>query len=80
VTKKKARTRKRDDEDFDEVLIRTTVRMVAVQMVTMQRLLLNAKLATTAKKVNQASQELGWDAVRQLDKIEARRKKRRRVA
>ena len=50
--------------------MRDVVRAVGVDMVTMQRLLQNVGLHATAAQVNAASQKLGWEAAKLIERSE----------
>ena len=52
----------------DERKLRDAVRNYGFQMVMMQRKLINVGLVATAQAVNKASQQLGWEAARILER------------
>jgi len=49
--------------------VRETVRAETAELVSMQRRLHEAGLHGTARAVNEASQKLGWEAERVLNKL-----------
>ena len=56
----------------EEKKLRDTVRETCVELISIQRRLHDVGLSLTAKRVNEATQEMGWEAAALFDRVKGR--------